>query len=313
MDNIGVRNRRVADRGWNLVRTAVAGLLLTASALKCWQLATEPVIGTSLLDSRWLLMAMVEFELFFGIWLLANIWARPTWTAALACFALFTCVSLCKAISGQATCGCFGRVPVNPWYTGALDMSVVMLLLRWRPRCSFFSVGRAVSALLAWLSMGLPAAFAMVSYSPAILSDAGEVRGNGKVVVLEPENWRGQAFPLLPYIADDKGMLQLQAGKRPLRERLVEGNWIVVLYHHDCPKCRRVVRNLSHGASTARIDARVVLIEMPPYGDQGEGLTPSSPGMERIIGRLNDGNEWFATTPVVIRLKGGIVAECSSY
>ena len=86
------------NRGWNLVRTALAGLLLTASALKCWQLATEPIVGTSLLESRWLLMATVEFELFLAILLLANLLAKPSWAVALACFGLFACVSICKAL-----------------------------------------------------------------------------------------------------------------------------------------------------------------------------------------------------------------------
>ena len=147
---------------------------LTASALKCWQLATEPIIGTSLLDSRWLLMATVEFEIFFGIWLLANIWAKPTWAAALACFGLFTCVSLCKALSGHASCGCFGRVPVNPWYTGTLDLAVMASLLRWRPKESFFTIHRATAVLVIWLLIGIPAAYAMGSYTTIILSDAGD-------------------------------------------------------------------------------------------------------------------------------------------
>ena len=87
--------------GYDVVRILMAAVLLTAAVLKAYQLATEPIIGTGLLDSRWLLMATVEFELFFGLWLLANIWAKPTWAAALACFGLFTVVSLCKAHLGS--------------------------------------------------------------------------------------------------------------------------------------------------------------------------------------------------------------------
>jgi hypothetical protein len=113
-------------RGWSgydVVRIVLGVLLLSAAGLKAHQLATEPVLSTGLLDSRWLLMATVEFELLFGLWLLGNIWPKPTWAAALACFGLFTCVSLYKALSGYATCGCFGRVSVNPWYTATLDLS----------------------------------------------------------------------------------------------------------------------------------------------------------------------------------------------
>ena len=100
-------------RGYNLLRVFVAAVLLTAAALKCHQLATEPIMAGTvpiLADTigpwlakmglspsslvRWLLMATVEFELFFGVWLLANILPKLTWSAALACFSLFTCISL---------------------------------------------------------------------------------------------------------------------------------------------------------------------------------------------------------------------------
>ena len=97
-----------------MVRIVLAVVLLTAAALKCHQLATEPTIGTGLLESRWFLMTTVEFELFFGLWLLANILPKLTWAAALICFGLFTCISFHKAFSGYASCGCFGRVQVRP-------------------------------------------------------------------------------------------------------------------------------------------------------------------------------------------------------
>ncbi|MGM0487596.1 MAG: MauE/DoxX family redox-associated membrane protein [Planctomycetota bacterium] len=74
----------------------------------------------------------MEFELFFGLWLLANI--QPEWTrrAAIACFAVFAAVSLYRAFSGAASCGCFGRVVVNPWYTFAMAVGAVLALLRWQ-------------------------------------------------------------------------------------------------------------------------------------------------------------------------------------
>ena len=79
-------------------------------------------------------MATVEFELFFGLWLLAGILPKPTWAAALVCFGLFACVSLYKALSGYASCGCFGRVPVSPWYTVTFDLAIIASLVRWRPK-----------------------------------------------------------------------------------------------------------------------------------------------------------------------------------
>ena len=247
-----------SDHGYNRLRLVVALLLLTAAALKGYDLANGPVVGSGLLDSRWLLIGVVEMEILFGLWLLANILPKLTWAAALACFSLFTCVSLYKALSGYASCGCFGRVPVNPWYTATLDLGIVLSLLYWRPtgRGAWFAIGRTtgwgpsrfsrndtgtvplphtacvrvVGVLAAWLVVGLPAAYAMTSYTPTTLSDAGDVIGDGKVVVLEPEKWIGKRFPLLDYI--------------DIGDRLKQGKWLVLLYHHDCPKCQTVVRTL---------------------------------------------------------------------
>ncbi|MBN2022776.1 MAG: hypothetical protein JW809_08260 [Pirellulales bacterium] len=118
----GVAVRLKPATGYDVVRALLGLLLLAAAVLKAHQLATEPVLGAGLLDSRWVLIATVEFELFFGLWLLAGLLPRLTWAAAIGCFVLFAGVSLHKALSGAASCGCFGRVEVNPWYTCTLDV-----------------------------------------------------------------------------------------------------------------------------------------------------------------------------------------------
>ncbi|MCX7425798.1 MAG: hypothetical protein NTW96_09300 [Planctomycetia bacterium] len=190
---------------YDLVRVALAAILLVVAGLKCHQLATSPVPGDGLLDSRWLLMATVEFELFFGLWLLANLLPKWTHRAAVACFALFAAVSLYKALSGHASCGCFGRVEVNPSYTFVLDGAAVLALLRWRPRGLFrflwskngtvpFSedsapvssrpfVLRAMGVALVWASVGLPAAVAVGMYEPAMLAEDGIILGDGNLVL----------------------------------------------------------------------------------------------------------------------------------
>ncbi len=296
------------NRGYRLVRIGIAGLLLTASVLKCHQLATEPIIGSGLLDSRWLLMATVEFELFFGLWLLANVWAKPTWAAALACFGLFTCVSLCKAISGHATCGCFGRVAVNPWYTGTLDVTIVLSLLCWQPRESFFATRRATAVVLLWLAVGVPAAYAMGSYADTTLSDAGEMIGDGKIVVLEPEKWEGKKFPLLPYIEDYPCCRQM--GRHLVQEKLVQGDWIVVLYHYDCPDCRKLLVKyrgllLSLGKGSAK--PKIAMIELPPFDPEGRTALLTAGGC--VLGRLSNRNDWFGVSPLEVYLNAGFVIQ----
>jgi hypothetical protein len=299
MESATAKTAAVPNQGWNLIRIALAVLLLTASALKGWQLATEPALGNGLLDSRWLLIATVEFELLFGLWLLGGLLPKATWTAALTCFSLFTCVSFYKALSGHATCGCFGRVQVNPWYTTTLDLTVVLSLLRWRPRGLLFSFhdftfARSSGILAVWFCFGLPAAFAMGSYRPASLSDVGDILGNDKIVVLEPEKWIGKRFPLFEHI--------------DIGDDLHEGKWLVVLYHHDCPKCHEAIPKYEEQARRAVGDPavpRVALIEMPPFGTEDTlALSPNSPCRQ---GRLNEDKEWFVETPAVVLIESGRV------
>ena len=289
--------RFIKPINYDILRVAVALLLLTASVLKCWQLATEPVIGTSLLDSRWLLIATVEFELFFGIWLLANIWAKPTWAAALACFGLFTCVSLCKALSGHATCGCFGHVAVNPWYTTGLDLAVVLSLLRLRPKESFLTIGRATAVLMIWLLIGIPFALAMGSYIPATITHTGGIVGDDTTVLLQPRKWIGQQFPLVDYI--------------DIGHKLKEGKWLVVLYHHDCSKCQEVISGYQRD-DMANKDGQangpnVAFVELPPYGGMQD--TIGCREMPYRWGKLDDEREWLVDTPSRLVLENGLVTQ----
>ena len=226
---------------YDVVRVLVAVLLLTAAALKAHQLATEPLLGRSILDSRLVLTGTVEFELFFGLWLLANPWPRVGWVAALACFCIFGCVSLCKALSGYNTCGCFGRIVVNPFITATLDWVVVCALLRWRSvgQGSPFTalskklISRLTLVLASWICFGVPMAVAAVGYGPARLGNDGLIVDDGSnLVVIDPIAWAGLPIPLLPYIDDSPDLTEQPT--RPLRTRLAEGDWIVVLYRHDC-------------------------------------------------------------------------------
>jgi hypothetical protein len=305
---------------YDFVRVALAAILLVAAGLKCHQLATSPVLGDGLLDSRWVLIATVEFELFFGLWLLANLLPKWTHRAAVLCFGLFAAVSLHKALSGAASCGCFGRVNVNPWYTFTLDAAAVLSLLRWRPSdATFLSLVpsrafmvRAAAVTLAWLSIGLPAAVAMGTYRPALLAEDGIILGDGNLVILEPEKWVGKQFPLLPFIKDASN--ELHPGERPLRERLADGNWIVVLYHHDCPKCREKIPKYEELARRSAADSespRLALVEVPPYGEvDSPGLAPD---VSCAIGQLVNDKEWFVETPLQIALTaGGFVSDEAS-
>jgi hypothetical protein len=283
--------------GYDVVRILIAAVLLTAAALKGHQLATEPVLGSGLLDSRWFLIGVVEFELFFGLWLLGGLLPKATWAAALMCFGLFACVSLYKALSGHATCGCFGRVPVNPWYTTTLDLAIVVSLVRRRPLGLSFSFGdltfaRSIIILVVWLCFGLPIAFAMGSYTDATLSDAGEIIGNGAIVVLKPETWIGKRFPLLGHV--------------DIGDKLSSGLWLVLLHRHSCSACREAAsqyESLAKEFAAKSNCPKIALVEVPPYALK----TTAAVDGAWVYGRLSDAEEWQLSGPASVLVNAGNV------
>ncbi|MGH7138921.1 MAG: MauE/DoxX family redox-associated membrane protein, partial [Pirellulales bacterium] len=168
--------------GYDVVRITLAIVLITSAALKGYQLTTSPVAETGLLTSRWFLIAVVEFEFAFGTWLLAGLFPNQTRCASVASFAAFCAVSLMRALSGEASCGCFGSVAISPWLSGALDVAAVIALCAVTP-CSEQTGQRGASlrrlAMPAITStvIGIPAAITMAAFRPAAVTDNGDVVG----------------------------------------------------------------------------------------------------------------------------------------
>jgi hypothetical protein len=84
---------RPALRGiarYDAIRIVLGYVLLTAAALKGYQLATEPAVNRNLFTSRWFLILVVEFEIAFALVFLSGLHKRLTWwLAAVGCFGLF--------------------------------------------------------------------------------------------------------------------------------------------------------------------------------------------------------------------------------
>src|SRR5207249_8212034 len=85
-------------------------------------------------------VGLIEFEILLGIWLLSGKSPIGSWIVALAGFASFAAVSSYLGWIGQASCGCFGRLSVNPWVAFGLDVVVIAILLVGRPDLKQLSV-----------------------------------------------------------------------------------------------------------------------------------------------------------------------------
>jgi hypothetical protein len=56
-------------------------------------------------------------ELALSVWLLSGLFKKGAWLAALVCFSFVSMITHYKAVTGAASCGCFGSVQANPWIT----------------------------------------------------------------------------------------------------------------------------------------------------------------------------------------------------
>ncbi len=300
----------------DIVLKVLGLLLLTAAALKGHELLTVPTIHRDFWSWRPFLIFEVEFELALGLWLLSGLFQRLAWLAALLCFGLFCSVTLYKGLTGAASCGCFGRVHVNPWVTLlAVDLPAVAALGLSRPRPAFapllscvrgrhfLRTGREASLrhvlteytrpLPSWRRLAATAAvgMAVLGLTTPILVLHEPPTITLRYEVLEPETWVGQELPILPHI--------------DIAERLGKGQWLAVLYHHDCPDCAAAIplyEQMARDLAGNEDFLRVALIEVPPYG-----AGPVSGDSPCALGRLDESKEWFVTTPAVALLADGRV------
>jgi hypothetical protein len=287
----------------SVVRLALGLLLLAAAVLKTHQLATEPTAERGLLTSRWFLILTVEMEWCLALLLLGGLYRRLTWGLATISFTAYAALALTKALGGEASCGCFGVVAVNPWYTLALDVGAVAALLVFRPSLRLpapTTVSRKTLVGLATVALaaGVPAGVLMASYAPARVLEDGSIVGKERFVVLEPTKWLGKPCPVLRYT--------------DIGDRLAGGDWTVVIYHHDCPHCKealpKYLAQIREGAKAAG-SPPLALVELPPYAAAGKSPVPA--GTPCTQGRMTDARDWFVETPAVLALHGGIVVGAS--
>jgi len=306
MTGLAALRVRAADRRWleafDLVRWALGLLLLVAGILKAYQLATEPVANRDIFSYRWSMTAQVYFELIFSVWLLRGLDKRLTWLAAVGCFLLFSGVTLYKALSGSASCGCFGKIEVSPWCTLVLDVPAVAALLIFGPDLKQREAvkhyrPRLTAATGLSLPLCVPAGVAMGSCHPATPTAGGETISKGRFVILEPTKWSGKPLPLLRH--SDIG------------EKLSKGSRLVLLRRGRCPDCAEAKTRYRSASTDLMVDGGigVAFVEVPPW-TQVHGKAGNRSDGTVVEGRLSAEDrdrEWFVTTPAVALLEDGVV------
>lgn len=292
-------------RWYPVVSRAVGAVFVAAAVLKGQDFVATPARGgPAVTGGPWALLIQIQFELLVGAWLLCGVIRRAAWTVAVAACCTFLIVAISKAAAGEASCGCFGRVTVSPWGTAAFDLGAASALLASRPprhdgrRTGSPALRVGALACLAGAAAGSVAWGAYLAafrfaHRPAA-DGADGLGAPGGIVLLEPDRWTGGRLPVLPYI--DIG---LQLGR---------GDWVILIYHHDCRACQEAIPEYQRAAAAwARDDGRaagprLALVELPPYAGGGAGAAgPPSSGW--TAGKLSNDREWFAATPVVLALR----------
>jgi hypothetical protein len=288
--------------GFSQLRFIIAVILLFAASLKAYQLATVPlpplVHGSiftpflEILNNRGLLMFVVETEILFALLLLSEVWRQWTWLISLFCFVAFFIVSVMKGLSGESSCGCFGIVTVNPWITALYDTIIVIILVVFREpinfdfKLSILNRKKLIIVLMLWFVLAIPVLFAMLSLKQqphATLGTEFISFDDKPMIVLKPETWISKQFPLTTRFVQQINI-----------EILEKGNWTVILIHNDCPKCLQLISDLERTAEN------IAIVEIPS-GSTAVSLKTPFPYF-----KLDENNDWFVTTPYIVKLSDGI-------
>ncbi len=172
------------------VRIAIGSLLLVAAAFKAHALWTDSAQPIPLFASLRVQVAVIEIEFVLGLWLLSGYYFRAASWVALIFFVVLACVSGYLGLSGESSCGCLGRIKLNPWLMFVVDLGAIAALACARPpRVGVLGPNAgssrltplAVLAPVLLLSVALAGFFALANDPLAVLA-----RLRGEAIAVEP-------------------------------------------------------------------------------------------------------------------------------
>lgn len=291
--------------------TRLAGvLLLVAAALKAWQFITSPVpAAPSVLPPR-LYPALISAELFLGLWLVCGLFPSLARRVAIGAFAVFAAYTAYEGFLGRNSCGCFGKVAVNPWVTLVIDTTVVLLLLFMAKPAALLQTqrksGPAVALLIA-VGVAAGAAAAVLHPKPVAIGHGLISDNHGRLVILEPGRWVGHRLPVLNDIV-------AQVGNMPLASTLGTGRWVVLMYHASCGECERTIPTYQRAAQKSQESGRplrMAFVRVASNIDKSASPVRACSG-KMVWGILNTSHQWFATTPVAVEMENGKVTKAAA-
>jgi hypothetical protein len=283
-----LQNDRVSVSKSDAVRWIWASVLALAGALKWLQLADGPV-GNAAAISIWLDVLAIAAELSLSVWIVSGIYASAARRVALMSFGVFAVVSLDKALSGDLSCGCFGRATISPWLTLLFDFAALATLAA-LPAARPQGPVSPSPGVVSWSGIAARVlALACVGFLAVVIDSVW--LAPDPVEVLEPQTWIGLKFPLLDRI--------------DIGPEIAKGRWTVVLIRHDCSECQQAIAQFQRIASELAVGPTAARIALIDVERRPGGSVISAP--DCYVGRVDDKRELFVETPLALSLQDGIV------
>jgi len=306
-------------RANQIVMFIAGAVLVLAAGLKVHQLLTEPILSKGFWESWLFFVIQIPLEFGLGIWLCCGLFKKAGWLLGTIGYGFFCVVTLYKAVTGEASCGCFGTVDVNPWLTFAMiDVPLFILLLIFRPKGEkllpppwpsvkhFFGVAIPTAILLP--AIVLISVFNRVPEDKIWLEKPDNTSVVKPIVkpTVEPNDANTaknpQAEANTPAVAGQVPMLQYI----DIADKLNKGIFVVLLYHHNCPNCREAIPKydkISRELGNDEGSIRFAFVEVPPYGPADKDPVPAD--TIALKGKLDTSKKWFFETPVIVLINNG--------
>jgi hypothetical protein len=278
-----------------IARVFLGLLLLLAALLKAheWHLRVTEDWLADMFGA-----AVVIAELLLAVWLLGGWWWDAACVMTLIVFAGFAAFSAFSITRGAKSCGCFGRMTVDPRLTFFIDLVAIGLVLWAQSRLRYSIWRRGVRPLVRSI-LQIP----VIGLSAISVLCLVVVLGLGSFAspsfrdtdALSPEEWVGSRFELLGEIDSDA--------------TLDDGQWIVLFYHHDCGKCQSVMNHYVNSRLQLPGYPPILAVELPPYGEVSSRRNSHTTLCQK--GRFKNPESIFLETPLSVLLSSGQVRSVS--
>ncbi|MEM7625726.1 MAG: MauE/DoxX family redox-associated membrane protein [Planctomycetota bacterium] len=280
-----------------ITRCIAGSILFLAAAAKTHELIYPLQVGAK--DSPLYQSALILFEIIWACWLFSGFSSKIARIFSICGFSFFAAFAATRWLSGDASCGCFGRQEIPPWLTLCFDLILVFgFAISWPEllRAKQIFVIR-FGVVVAGLTLVFGGIFLIVTDEPTLFGPGLARMDSGALVVTDPNEWVGHEFPLINYIN--------------LNNDLRDGRWDVIFFRHDCPYCRRKVPQLLKNLKSSYNPSskRYAFIEVPPLVDHDLFDQIPDEAVKASVGSLDADIDWTVPVPLDIAIDNEIVLD----